>query len=187
MENAGLGLFFISELAKGLDGRLLMASGSASLLLDPRGEQRQRFLRVGYPGTLVTFEIPVAPARPFDDLFKQIGKLAEERTPRRIVSSWLRFEAPPEKTVTFVVGPFVENNDNAQHLARTQIVPRLVKKEPVALNFANVPVCTQSFAHAFLYEPLRFAWASQCPIYVTNAVPVVRSALEHVQSYAQGG
>jgi len=187
LENAGLGLFFISELVKGLDGRLLIASGTASLLVDPRGAQRQRFLDVGYPGTLVTFEIPAEPSRGFDELFASIDRLARERTPGRLVSGWLRFEPAPEGVVRFLVSQFAENNDRARQLAAGQIIPRIVRKEPVALDFVNVPVLTQSFAHAFLYEALRFAWAGQCPIYAVNAVPVVRSALEHVQAYAHFG
>lgn len=41
--------------------------------------------------------------------------------------------------------------------------------------------------HALLYDVIRFAWASRTPVYVLNAIPVVRSALLHVETYAQGG
>ena len=57
----------------------------------------------------------------------------------------------------------------------------------MALNFVNVRVCTQSFAHALLFEALRYAWASQTPIFIKNARPVVQSALKHVETYAQTG
>ena len=75
----------------------------------------------------------------------------------------------------------------AQHLAQQQLIPSLVKKEAVVLDFSNVRVITQSFAHALLFEALRFAWASQTRLYVANAQSVVRSALRHVEMYAQGG
>ncbi len=86
-----------------------------------------------------------------------------------------------------MVYAILENNEKARELATKEIIPRLVRREPVLLDFLNVRVCTQSFVHALLYEPLRFAWASQTPIHVANAVPVVRSALRHVESYSQGG
>lgn len=59
--------------------------------------------------------------------------------------------------------------------------------EAVGFDFINVRVITQSFAHALLFEALRFAWAAQTPVYVLNAQPVVRSALHHVEMYAQAG
>ena len=73
---------------------------------------------------------------------------------------WLRFEASPEGVSKFLVSAFIENNDEAQKLAQSQLIPRVVRKEPIVLDFINVRVCTQSFAHALLYEVLRFAWAS---------------------------
>lgn len=185
-ENAGLGLFYISELAKDLGGRLLVSSGTASMLVDPSLPERQHLLGVGYPGTLVAFEVPVNPARDFDTLFQDIGKHAADRTPRRLVKEWLRFESAPS-VPTFAVALFLEDNHKARALATTELIPRIVKSEPVALDFTNVRVCTQSFAHALLYEALRFAWASQTPVYILNATPVVRSALEQVQLYSQGG
>lgn len=186
-ENAGLGLFYISEMAKGLSGRMVLASSSASIVIDPLSPVRQQVLKVGFPGTLVAFEVPAETPRDFGQLFDEIGKLAEERTPRRLSQHWLLFEAPPPTVGKFVVSEFIENNDAANKLAQARLIPRLVKKEPVALDFINVRVCTQSFAHALLYEALRFAWASQTPIYILNAHPVVQSALKHVETYAQTG
>jgi hypothetical protein len=72
-------------------------------------------------------------------------------------------------------------------LAQEQMIPRLLKKEPVALDFVNVRIITQSFAHALLFEALRIAWAAQTPLYAVNAQPVVQSALRHVEQYAQAG
>ena len=43
------------------------------------------------------------------------------------------------------------------------------------------------WTHPLMFDALRFAWASQTPIYVVGAEPVVRSALTHVEMYAQGG
>lgn len=187
LENAGLGLFHISEMAKGLGGRLLIASASATAIVDPSLPRREQFLNVGYPGTLVAFEIPAETPRDFGELFEAIGELVSQRKPSRLTSEWLRYEAPPANAKKFLVSQFIENNEKASHLAQEELVPRIVRKEPVVLDFINVRVCTQSFAHALLYEPLRFAWASQTPIYIQNAVPVVRSALHRVESYAHRG
>jgi hypothetical protein len=186
-QNAGLGLFYVSEMVKELEGRLLVASGGASLLIDTALPQRQRFLSVGYPGTLVAFEIPVESPRDFGQLFAEIGKRADERTPRRLIQERLRYDPAPAGTPCFVINAFLENNEAAHHFASTELIPRLVAKQSVALDFVNVRLCTQSFAHALLFEALRISWATRTPIYVLNAVPVVKSALKHVEMYAQSG
>jgi signal transduction histidine kinase len=185
--NAGLGLFYVSELAKALGGRMLLASGAASVFIDSKSAERQTFFSVGYPGTLVAFEVPAKAPRDFGDVFEEIGKLADQRTPRRLVQERLRYEPAPQGAATFVVSLFLENNDEAARLAASELIPRLVRKEAVALDFVNVRLCTQSFAHALLYEPLRISWATRTPIHVLNAQPVVRSALQHVEMYSQSG
>lgn len=185
LENAGLGLFYISEMAKELGGRLLVASGDSALLVDPRLQHRIERLKVGFPGTLVAFEIPTEVPDDFDALFNKISETARARSPRKLTKEWLRFEAPPSHSQRFMINAFVENNEEALRLAQDRVIPRLMKKEPVVLDFLNVRVITQSFAHALLFEPVRYAWASQTPIFISNAQPVVASALRHVEMYAQ--
>lgn len=187
LENAGLGLFYISELAKELGGRMLLASGSSSLVVDPAIPKRIERLDIGFPGTLVAFEVPTELPDDFGQVFQRISDLAAERTPKRLTREWLKFEPPPESAQRFVVSLFVENNEEAQKLVQERVIPKLMRKEPVAFDFINVRVITQSFAHALLFEALRFAWAAQTPVYVLNAQPVVRSALHHVEMYAQAG
>jgi hypothetical protein len=123
----------------------------------------------------------------FAAMFERIRSRAQSRKPKRLESEWLRFEEPPQDAAKFIVSAFLENNEKARRLADEQIIPSLVRKRPVALSFVNVPVVTQSFVHALLYEALRVAWARQTPIFVTNAPSFVRSAVEYVQDYAQGG
>jgi hypothetical protein len=174
-------------MAKALNGRLLIASGAAGLVIDPDLPHRIKRLSVGFPGTLVAFEIASETDRDFAQLFEQISELARQRSPRRLTTQLLHFEPPPERVQRYLVNAFVENNEEAQRLVRNQLVPRLVQREPVALDFVNVKIITQSFAHALMFDALRFAWASQTPIYVVGAEPVVRSALAHVEMYSQGG
>jgi hypothetical protein len=193
-QNAGLGLFFISEMAKRTAGRLLIASRGATLMLegDPKygDDNRQHFVEpagTGFPGTLVAFELPLGGVEGYEGLIQVINDKAKERTPRRAVHRWLRFEAPPPGVTPFLVDMAAENTSAAAELAAKQLLPRVSQRKAIALDFRNLEVCTQSYLHALLSEVVRVAWAFRAPVYVVNARPAVRSGLELLESYSLGG
>jgi len=189
-ENAGLGLFFIAEMAKHAAGRLLISTRNATLTLEGSRVGRPQRITTrpgGYPGTLVAFEIPDRGVRDNHALLQTINRLAQERTPKRVTDRWLRYESAPEGTLRIVVSVAAEDAEAAVHYSQTEVEPRLFRKHPVALDFTNLPICTQSFIHALLYEALRLAWAKRVPIYIINAKPTVRSSLDLLESYALGG
>jgi hypothetical protein len=188
--NAGLGLFFISEMAKLTAGRLVIATRGATLQLEgaeDAGDPRVRFLRSGFPGTLVAFELAVGEVKDYEALIHEITERARQRSPQRAVHRWLKFESPPVGTRITVVAVAAEDTVAASTFAREALEPRILERQAIALDFINLPVCTQSFLHALLYEPLRLAWATRTPIYVINAAPAVRSTLSLLESYALGG
>jgi len=189
--NAGMGLFFISEMAKLTAGRLLLASRGASILLrGGEGYKRRRLSFLGergFPGTLVAFEFPLDEVKDHAALIEVISDKARQRTPARDISAWIRFESPPEGTVAFVVSTIVEDVGAAARVAREQLQRRLFLRQPVALDFRHIDVCTQSFLHALLFEAVRISWAVQTPIYVENAAPGVRTGIALVDAYARGG
>lgn len=193
-QNAGMGLFFITEMTKLVAGTLLLASRDAALLLegDPTFEapdsHRLRFLAagLGYPGTLVAFEMPADEEQDYDAMIETIRERARERTPRRAVHKWLRFEQPPPAAQLFVVKIAAEDTTHASRLGE-HLSKLLFEHHPIALDFQGLSVCTQSFVHALLFQALRLAWAVKCPVYVINAQPAVRSTLELLENYALGG
>lgn len=193
-ENAGMGLFFIAEMAKLLAGRLVIASRGATLELigDEEGLNQHRIGFVepkglGYSGTLVAFELPIGEVKDYGALMEAIRERARLRTPSRATSRWLRFEAAPPEVQEYLVNIAAENTIAALQFGREAISQALLAHKPVALNFLRIPVCTQSFVHALLFESLRLAWALRIPIYVTNAQPAVRSNLELLENYALAG
>ena len=193
-QNAGLGLFFISEMAKLTGGRLLLASHGASLLLtadpDAGDNHEMKFLKpdgLGYPGTLVAFELPNDSVGSYDDLIHTIQGRARERTPKRAQNHWIRYGRSPANAKAFVVQYTSENTEQAETFAREQLEPRILRKEAVVLDFLGMEIATQSYLHALLYDALRLAWAKQSFIYVVNASPSVRSGIELIEAYALGG
>lgn len=192
VENAGLGLFFISEMAKRTKGRLLLASRGATYFLDRHhSDTAQPVVTNGeapdYPGTLVVFETALSQVGSYDAIIRDIHELAAARTPKRITHHWLRFAAPPPGVVSMLVDVAADNTDAAQAFASGALEPRLLRRESLALDFRNLRVCTQSFLHALLHELVRLAWARKIPIYVVNAAPAVRAQIEFVEAYSLGG
>jgi hypothetical protein len=193
IQNAGMGLFFISEMAKLLRGKLLLASRGSALLLE--GEEdvvkqgRLGFVGGpwGFPGTLVAFELPVNEVKDYAGLMEVIRVRAKERTPAREIHRWFNFEPAPPDAFRMSIVVAAEDVREAAKVAKDVLEPKLIERKPLALDFSRFSVLTQSFAHALLFEPLRLAWALRTPIYIENAQPAVRSNLELLENYALGG
>jgi hypothetical protein len=192
-ENAGMGLYMISELARQTCGRLLLATTGAALVL-PSAESgtvvSPRFLDpvgVGFPGTLVAFEIPTDATQDYDTVMRAILKKAEERTPKRASSRWLNFAPGPEGAHRIGVFDAREDTLAAAALNLQEIRPRVMNKTPIEIDFTGLELCTQSWLHALLFEPVRLAWALHVPIYVVGERPAVREGLRFLESYALGG
>lgn len=193
-QNAGMGLFFIAEMAKLTSGTLLIASRGATLLLsgwtDEEGGHTLRFIEprgTGFPGTLVAFELPVDDVADYPALIETIKERAEARTPQRAIHRWIRFDSAPPEATRFEIQKQAESTPAAIQLAQTEITPRILRKEPIVLDFSGMRILTQSYLHSLLFEPLRLAWALRTPIYVANVEPAVRSNLELLENYALAG
>jgi hypothetical protein len=192
-ENAGLGLYMISEMARQTGGRLLIATTGASLVLQSSvvGEPgTPRFLQphgTGFPGTLVAFEIPTDAVQDYWALNRAILDKARERTPRRVADRWLTFAPAPESAERIILAPARENTPAASELGRTRIRPALLEGRAIELDFADLDLCTQSWLHALLFEPVRLAWAMRVPIHIVNADPAVREGVRFLEAYALGG
>jgi hypothetical protein len=191
--NAGMGLFVISEMAKLTGGRMLLASRGAALCLtgNPDDFDDNRIVSVGagvgYPGTLVAFEMALDNVHDFDGMLEVIKDRARLRTPTRATNKWLRFDAPPAGTQVLMVGVAVEYTPEALEFSKAVLRPRILAGAPLVLDFRKIDFCSQSFLHALLYEPIRLAWATKNPIYIANVAPGVRSGLELLENYALGG
>ncbi|KYG08562.1 hypothetical protein BE21_22985 [Sorangium cellulosum] len=75
----------------------------------------------------------------------------------------------------------------ASRLSTDEIRPRILSNESVELDFDGLDLCTQSWLHALLFEPVRLAWALRVPIHVVGAKPAVQEGLRFLESYALGG
>jgi hypothetical protein len=190
-ENAGLGLYVLSELAKATGGSFLLASrGDALLLRDmPLAKDRAVFLdQDGFPGTLVVFECVLETLTDFRSLLTRITAKAGQQKPGRVTEGVLRFvDEAPAGVRRFLVAVASEDTTHAVDFAKSQLVPIITAGEAIALDFQNWTSISQSYLHALLYVVIRMAWATKGPIYVLHASSVVQSAIEWIESYALVG
>jgi anti-sigma regulatory factor (Ser/Thr protein kinase) len=192
-ENAGLGLYMISEMARQTGGRLLIATTGAALVVQGSSDDtpaNPRFLQpagTGFPGTLVSFEIPSDAAQDHHALMQAILRKAGERTPKRAADRWLSFDPAPRGAERIVLLDAHENTVAASEIARERIRPALLQRQPIELDFEGLDLCTQSWLHALLFEPVRLAWALRVPIHIVHADPAVREGLRFLEAYALGG
>lgn len=188
LNNAGLGLFFTSEMAKLTRGRFLLASRGASLFLSSDEEADTHAIEIlvppgtGFPGTLAVFELPLEIVDR-DALLDVIRRRASERTPASSGRTWLTYEAPPDAVPRVLVRELL---DDAGTLAARVEAYRagLSVGQPVSLDFSEIAILTQSVLHTLLFHSVRVAWAMGTKIYVERASPAVRSGLDYLESYA---
>ncbi len=186
-QNAGMGLFFVSEMAKLTSGKFLLCSRGASLLIqgDPesKGNNKIDLFKTGFPGTIAAFEIPKRGVSDYDALIKRIIDIASERQKKETTHQWVRYDLPQTDVIEFVIAVASENTVEAERFSREQLMPRIKCGQGLLLNFANVTICTQSFMHALLFEALRTAFESKVPIFIKNASESVKDGIRLVETY----
>ncbi len=104
-----------------------------------------------------------------------------------MTQNWLRFEVPPPEVPRVLVTVVAEDTHAALEFVRQHLEPRLIRRDPLALDFRNLRACTQSFLHALLHQAVRLAWALRVPMYVVGANPTVQAQIEFVEAYSLGG
>jgi len=188
LDNAGLGLFFTSEMAKLTAGRFLLATRGAALLLtsdEEAGTHEMEFLpppRSGFPGTLAVFELPLE-IQDRNALLDVIRQRASERTPGSTTRSWLSYDAPPADAEVFAVRERVVDIADGSALGE-RLRAQLSLGRPVVLDFTGIGITTQSFLHALLFHAVRVGWAMSARVYIVHASSAVRSGLDYLESYA---
>lgn len=111
----------------------------------------------------------------------------KEVVPPALSSNWLVYESGPPDAIRIELNPARENTVTAQQISNERVRPAIIERKAVELDFTGLELCTQSWLHALMYEPVRLAWALRVPIHVVGAQPAVREGLRFLETYALGG
>jgi hypothetical protein len=83
---------------------------------------------------------------------------------------------------------FAEDKDSAKELRKTVIMPSLLSRKIVILDFCGVTSSTQSFVHALIAEPLQKMGEDVLSrLEFRSCAPQVKNLVELVVDYSLGG
>jgi hypothetical protein len=193
-DNAGLGLFFIKEIASRAGGGFFL--GSRSALVDiwgnndgSLGKRYQEAIRGGWPGTFALVQLRKDSIIEFDSLLSVCRELAAEarKDPTEIALDFID-DVPDISGLTVVkIAEFEEDVDAAARAREDVILPTLARGEMVVLDFRGIKAATQSFVHACMYKILRDRPETRFALTIAGCSDATREAIRAVAAYAKVG
>lgn len=190
-QNAGMGLFFISEMVKRLGGRMLLASRSSSLFIegDPEGEGNNtiEFIETSFPGTLIAIDIPKRSVGDFEALIKKVQETAFERSIGKVRVEYIIFE-PENRNIYTIIKVKIGNEDtvHAEEFSKKYLIPMIEKGKPICLDFSGYRIVTQSYLHAILFNAVRRAYDLKIPLAIINSSSAVKDCIILLEWYTLG-
>ena len=190
--NAGLGLFFIKEIATRSSGGLFLGSGSmlADLRGTPDGSPLKRYITSrgrGWRGTLALLQLKRGNIEEFGDLLQRCREIAAEvrRDPSELKLDFIE-EVPDLDGATVIdVRDFEEDVERADSVREEEILPALESDALVILDFSGIRAATQSFIHALLYRVFRDGNHIETSFSIAAADRATQEAIRAVAAYAR--
>lgn len=191
-DNAGLGLFFIKEIATRSGGGFFLGSGNA--LVDLWGNQDGTFgkkyqsaIRGGWPGTFALLQLRRDSIAEFGALLGVCRDLAAEarRDPTEIALDFVDEVPDIPGLVVVKVAEFEEDVDAAARNRDAIVSPALQGGKMVVMDFKGIKAATQSFAHACMYKVLRDRPEVRYALSIAGCSNATREAIRAVAAYAK--
>lgn len=193
-DNAGLGLFFIKEIASRSHGGFFLGSGRmlADVWGEEDGTQRKKYVEArtsGWRGTFALIQFRKDAIGEFGALLSVIrGIAAEARKDRSQLSvDFLEDPLEVEGLTTVTIKNFEEDVEAAASARDEVILPSLLRGDLVLLDFTGVRAATQSFVHALMYKVFRDGKNLESCLSVCCADRATEEAIRAVSAYARTG
>ncbi len=190
--NAGLGLFFIREIATRAGGGFFLGSGKA--LVDLRGKADGTAGKMyvesetsGWHGTFAMLQLRKDAIEDFAGLLAVCRGLAAEarRDDAQVALDFVE-EIPESEDIEVIrVHDFNEDVDEAARIRDDVITPRLMSKRLVVLDFEGIRFATQSFVHALMYRLIRDIPEARAYLTLARATNASKEAVRAVAAYAR--
>lgn len=191
-DNAGLGLFFIKQIASLSGGSFFLASKDA--LIDVWGDksgQQKKIYKIakngGWPGTFAYLQLRRDTIGDFDEILTVCRRTAAEarKYPAELALDFIEEVPEVENLVVIAVKNFEEDVEQAAKVRDDVIFPTLASGAMIVLDFRGVKFATQSFVHALMYKVIRDGQQIGVTLSIAACTNSTREAIMAVAAYAK--
>lgn len=190
-DNAGLGLFFIKEIASRSCGGFFLGSGNTLVDIwgNKDGTLGKRYVHGrhgGWRGTFALLQLRRDTIGEFGALLSKCRDIAAEARKSRaeLAVDFVDEMLDLEGITTIKIKEFEEDVEAAAEARENIIIPCLTKGELVVLDFSGIRAATQSFIHALMYRVFRDAPNLSTCLSVVCADNATEEAIKAVAAYA---
>lgn len=191
-DNAGLGLFFIKQIASLSGGSFFLASKEALIDIwgDKKGEQRKLYKLAkngGWPGTFAYLQLRRETIADFDGILTVCRRMAAEarKYPSELALDFIEEVPEVENLVVVNVKRFEEDVEQAAKVRDDIVLPTIASGAMVVLDFSGVKFATQSFVHALMYKVIRDGQQIGSTLSIACCSNSTREAVMAVAAYAK--
>ena len=191
-DNAGLGLFFIKQIASLASGSFFLGSknGLMDLWGTSNGEQKKLYKHArngGWPGTFAYLQLRKDSIAEFDGVLTVCRNMAAEarKYPAELALDFIEEVPDVPGLVVVKVSEFEEDVEVASRYRDEVILPSIHSGKMVVIDFAKVRFATQSFVHALMYKVIRDEQQIGSTLSIANCTNATREAIMAVAAYAK--
>ena len=190
-DNAGLGLFFIRQIATRAGGHFFLCSGNS--LVDIYSSESEKEKRKytsapsGWHGTFAMVQLHKSSIWQFASLLSICRDLAAEarKDPSKTSLDFMDDIPDIEGLSVVKVIEFNEDVDAAAKVREDCIIPALIDNQLIVLDFRGIKFATQSFVHALIYKLLKDVPSSRHVLSFANCSKSTMEAIYAVAAYAK--
>ncbi|WP_434664441.1 hypothetical protein [Aeromonas sp. NJAU223] len=190
-DNAGLGLFFIKEIASRAGGGFFLASGDmlADIWGNKDGSLGKKYIQArngGWRGTFALLQLRKDSIGEFGSLLAKCREIADEvrKNRTKFAIDFLDEKLEVEGLKTIKIKEFEEDVEVAASIRDSVIIPSLDSEELILLDFSGTRAATQSFIHALMYKIFRDGKNLESCLSVSCADSATAEAIKAVAAYA---
>jgi len=190
-DNAGLGLFFIREIASMSSGGFFLGSGNmlADIWGNKDGTLGKKYVQAstsGWRGTFALLQLRKDTIGEFDSLLSRCREIAAEVRKDRseFAVDFVDEKLELDGLATVEIKKFEEDVEAAANIRENFIIPTLDREELLVLDFSGVRAATQSFVHALMYRVFRDGKNLETCLSVSCADGATEEAIRAVAAYA---
>lgn len=191
-DNAGLGLFFIKQIASLSGGSFFLGSkdGLIDIWGDGAGRQKKLYKQArkgGWPGTFAYLQLRRDSIGEFDAILTTCRELAAEarKYPAELALDFIEEVPDIDDLIVIKVIDFEEDVEAAAKIRDGIILPSINSGKIVVLDFSKVRFATQSFVHALMYKVIRDGQQIGSALSIANCTNSTREAVMAVAAYAK--